>query len=1126
MKRFLLLLMLICCGIASSVQAALTPDREYYIWLNIYEKLLGNNAAADAPALSAFGTDADADSYVFIAEDSGKSGYVLLRQKSSGRYLAASSANNWSMVFESNRSTDDRFCWKTDEGTYTYLVNKKNSKYVGVDGAGKGSDYVAIYYNKPRGSHSQFSVIPVAGATWNEARAAYVSDVYTNAQGIREIDYCLVKDMEINRSDTIDIHITANERPIQGSSKINLGSHRTWLILDNIEPSAAASYLSYVTINGRKASNGTNCRIAIYLNGTVIMPLIDKKIMKYHGTAGDFTLYAENNSTLSTRNNTMESFVLQRGYMATIATGQGGTGYSRVYVADHDDLEITLPEALARRVSSVNIKPWQYISKKGWADTGGATKGPSLRATWFWSWSAGYSSTSDMEYVPCRQHKSWPTASEVNNKTSSAAFSINEPEHSEQHTSDKCSCGGTVDSWYCTTITPDFLAGGGRIGSPQPTDFSWMYDYFGHVNDMAYRCDFAVTHAYWDISSRSEADYATWFTSHCKEVWTNTGRPLWITELEIGSSWGEKVTSYDTYRKYLLTLLQKMEECDWIERYAIYDYDVYTCYMFYRDDNWNRTSLTPAGQVYRDHRSTFAYHADYTKEPLWWAPSAKHPSITVKQNSSTGKFTFIISNPNTDMTDELYVERLMDDGTWQEVARETKRSVFDDATITITGIVVEGASADTDQFRVTVKTLKGVVISSTSGLIENPAIEASSKDVVEGWTLTREADNGYTKSTGDTYFEVWDATAAKMNFNYYQDITNLTPGIYRLTANVFNTTDGVIGATVNGAAGLYAQTPTQLYFAPVTEDAIIVSDATTLDGIPQYSIDRILVGADGNLRVGVRNLGAMSARWAGADNFLLTCVQRGFTKSDSIENSVQNATALYALMPSLADDTAAPASPYATPRDASRFIVNPDCNRATSYGWTTSNVSTKADAEAYDGVASNTYWNLWKSGAFTSALQQEVTGLPEGTYTFSAMLRGQSTALLTLSAVSTGDTSSQPSSVSITGTNLISDEGSGLSQGWHYVTTPPIHVAAGNTLTLALDVNASATAWWSADHFTLTLLEIPETITGIAAMQPATTTTRADIFDLAGRKVSTRDADSRQLQKGIYIINGRKILIQ
>ena len=638
-------------SIVLSAQAALTNGGEYYLWLNIYEKLIGSNDDDTAPALSAYGVKPNADNYIFVAEESATSGYVLLRQKSSGKYLAASGANSYSVVFESAAGTADRFLWKVDEGVYTYLTNKKNGKYVGVDGANKGKDYVSIYYDKPKGSHSQFSVIPATGNSWDEARQAYKSAVYTNAQGIQEIDYCQLKDAVIDRSDAIDIHITANETPIIDNTTINLGSDRTWLVFDNIVPSKVIStYLKYVTINGQKATNGSNCRVAIYLNGAAVIPK-PSPIMVCQGTDGEFTLNVGNKTDLSKQSNTMTSFVLRRGYMATLATGTNGGGYSRVYVADHADLEITLPKALTKRVSSVNVKQWQYLSKKGWGNQGGKSGTDKLRATWFWTWSADQASTADFEYVPCRQHRYWPSKDDVNSHTSTASVSLNEPEHSEQH--DNCSCKGTTDEWTAYTFNNDFLPSGGRIGSPQPTDLGYLTNYFKHVDNMASRCDFAVTHAYWDLADYDETSYANWFcNTQCKSVWNNTGRPLWLTEMEISASWNShKVENYEQNRKFLQVLLQKMEECPWIERYAIYGTDMWQTYMFYEANP--SKGLTPAGQVYRDHRATFAYNAKYTKEPTWWTPGVKAPTLVLKMNSTRNTITFTIGNTNGDATETL-----------------------------------------------------------------------------------------------------------------------------------------------------------------------------------------------------------------------------------------------------------------------------------------------------------------------------------------------------------------------------------------------------------------------------------------------------------------------------------------
>ena len=1059
--RFFVSIALCFSSISLLSAAPIQPGTEYYLWLNIYEKLLGSNSEGTAPALSAFSVNSDKESYVFQAEESGTNGYVLLRQVSTGKYFAASSSSSYNVVFESSKSTDDRFLWKLSEGTYTYLVNKKNGKYLGVDGANKGSDYVNVYYDKPKGSHSQFTVIPSNGKTWTEARQAYESEVYTNAQGVKEIDYCQLRNRTIDRSDAIDIHITSNDKPILGTAvTVNLGSDRTWLVFDNILASdVSSSYMRYVKINGEAAKNGTNCRVVVWLNGAAVIP-IPETIMTCQGTSGAFTLGVGSHTDLKKQSNTMTSFVLRRGYMATVASGVNDGGYSRVYVADHSDLEVELPASLSKRVSSVYVKPWQYLSKKGWGSTSGGSKGGTLRASWFWTWSAGYNSTSNMEYVPCRQHRYWPSASEVNNKTVTASLSLNEPEHSEQHTSDKCSCGGTINEWTAYTITNDFKASGGRIGSPQPTDFSYLTNYFEHVDNMQNRCDFAVTHAYWDIGGRSESGYASYFVDRCKEVWNSVHRPLWITELEIGSSWGESWSGYSdkygTYRKYLQVLLQKMEECGWIERYCIYSFDNYWSWMFYNDGG-----ITPAGQVYRDHRSTFAYNANYTKEPTFWTPSAKNPSVDVSLDNETQTLTFNVTNPNKDMTGRLLVERMDASGNWVTIYEETDRSLFESSTVKITGVDATGMDIENDLFRVTVITLNDVTVSSSSafsGYIKNPQIETEDKSSVNNWTCSRDAMNGYTKATGDTYFEVWSSNAKVISFNYYQDIEEELPnGIYRLKANVFNSSNNEEGAKVNGAVGLYAQTTDQLYFAPVTQDSELDTSTFTV-------IDSIIV-EDGKLRVGIRNLGEMGGRWAGADNFQLILLD-GLDDIDVDDLKQRNDSLLYDLMPEI--EGAEPDSTGFVARDATRFIVNDECNRSTSYGWTTKNIDYDS-GNPYNDKSSAPYWNIWKGSAFSSEMSQDIKGLPAGSYVLSVLVRASTNATLSLTATSGQDI--QTETAKGQGSEAVS--GSGYPSGWFEIKTDTVIVERGGVLTLKLNADLPESGWWSADRFKLTLTDIP-----------------------------------------------------
>lgn len=1135
MKRITAILWLLCLCISTSLQAAaLTADREYYIVLGIYDKALGSNGNGTSPALSALGTNEDADSYIFVAEYSGQNGYVLLKQKSTGRYLAASTSNSYSVVFQSTRGTSDAYCWKASEGPRQTLVNKRNtSRRLGIDGGKSGADYVSVYYNKLRGSHAEFDIIPVAGTDITDARRAFEGEIFTNSIGRQEVDYFQIFDKRISYSDPIDIHISASEGAIRGSaSRVTLGSLDTWLIFDNMKPEDLlnSSDIYRVYVGSSQARVGTNCRVAIYLNGSVVIPT-----RVGSNSLHALTLYSEPNcegtntwigadvtkTTLDRNNNMARSFILKRGHMATLATGTNGSGYSRVYVADHADLIINeLPTALDRRITSVFVKSWPYLSKKGWCSIKGTLNEEMsmMENTWFYTWSADNYSRNNMEYVPIRQHIYWPSMSQITEKAGTAVLSINEPEHSEQHES--CDCGGVVSAWKACTITPSFQATGARIGSPAPTDASWLKEYATNVDNMAYRCDFVAFHAYWGTNEASNVQ--SWY-DQLKSIYNNTHRPIWLTEWNNGANWTKESwpsnwdDQLENQRSKIQALVEMFDTCSFIERYSIYNW-VENKRAMIKDDKFD---ITPAGQVYRDNHSTFAYNRSVQPIPNWWAPSVKKPTFSLEKNATTGKLSFRINNANGDLTERLWVERQPGgEGEWETISEMTDRYRFDNEALSITNIDATGMDLETDRFRVVVTTILGKTAYSSSadlGFLTNPCIETDSQDEVNGWTCTRDAANGYTKAkTGDTYLEVWDGTASKINFDYYQTVTNLSSGIYSLSANVFNTTDNVEGATVNGAVGLYAQTTQSFYFAPVTTDYPLNAAAEDISDVPLSTLDRIIV-SDGYLRVGIRNMGTMTARWAGGDNFVLKRIGSLSGVNTNTERALADIQ-IYHLMPAL-DEGAS--SDISVPRDASAFIINPDANRKTNYGWEASNVEFKTDAESYDGNSNNTYWNKWKSGAFSSHLTQEITGLPAGKYTFSAILRGQSTATMTLSATANANTVTQ----TFIGTGTTSPAGSPYANGWQQVTTEPIMVDNAQTLTLSFSMTSSATAWWSADHFALTLVEIPDSRTAIqvpkATPEGFAEASSNSIYDLLGRRVS-----NSQLKKGLYIINGRKVLVK
>lgn len=1107
MKRITVVLFFVCLVLRATA-AGFQPGHEYYIALNIYDKYLGYNEAQDGPALSAFGTNSNPDSYVFVAEDCGANGYVYLKQKSSGKYLAASTSNGWSVTLQNNVSNTDAFKWKGEIGLDGYIRNKKNtSARLGVDGGKKGSAYVSIYYNKHQGSHASFRIIPAISQLIAEAEQAYVSDVYRNPWGVDVVDYIQLNGQTIDRNDRVDIHITHNETPIL-AGKVNLGSKDTWLVFDNIAPSVVVStYLKYVSIDGAAAVRGKNCRVAIYLNGSVVIPLPNSPFTGYtdKGQGGNsFDLTVDSHNDLGKNSNTMRSFVLKRGYMATIASGTSGSGYSRVWVADHNDLRVDLPQSLDLRATSVFVKEWQYVSKKGWCSTNSnskiATEMDKLRSTWYYTWSADRSSADNYEYIPIRQHIHWPSINQIKGqKKATAVLSLNEPDHSEQHESKQCDCGGIISSWKATTINNDLLCTGARIGSPAPTDASWLTEFAGHIDDMAYRCDFVAFHAYWGPNEANGT--GSWY-NQLKSIYDKTKRPIWITEWNYGASWTSPITSdqYETERKNIQAITELLDTCSFVERYAIYNWDSdWYRWMISKDDGW----VTPAGQFYRDNRSTFAYKASMQPIPNWWKPSVKTPTLLVKGSFTTERFNFEINNGNGDYTSTLVIQRSSDGNKWEDVYEVTSRELFENSKMIIEGVELPGTQPE-DQFRVVLTTiLNGSAVSGSvtcGGLLSNPQIIAESKSNVPGWNCTREAQNGYTKDDkGDTYFEVWNPTAEETKFDYYQELTGLASGVYRLTANVFNSTNGVEGATVNGAVGLYAKTSNQFYFAPVTIDSELNTDVQT-------EIDKIIV-TDGKLRVGVRNVGVMTARWAGADNFKLEYIGNAYEalkEESAIMVRKRFDAVLDAMLYDNGDETL----------DATRFLFNTDATYGNAFGWTVNNVGFNS-GEGYDGVKENKYFDKWSASEYTSSMTQTVGILPEGEYTFSALLRSSATHTLTLTATTE---SGKTATTSFTGTGTEVVNGSEYPMGWQLVKTAPVKVKKGESLTVSL--TTKGTSWWSADHFALTV-EDPKTV-GIDV--PYDNVRRIDdskVYDLSGRAVNAKN-----LRPGLYIIGGRKVVVK
>ena len=417
--------------------------------------------------------------------------------------------------------------------------------------------------------------------------------------------YASLTNTVVNMNRVSELHVTNASSPLSGCT-INLDSSDSWLFLENIIPSVAAStYLNQIKVNGSQANINSNVRVVQYANGAVIIPhspgfqplqIFNQE--NFSGTSMFLSQYtAYGTSSLGSMTSTFSSFILKRGYTATFAQNENGTGYSKNYVAQDCDLEIgVLPDKLKGQVKFIRIFPWRWVSKKGIAGNIGAN----LDIKWWYNWNLDQNSSLDKEYVPIRQNRWWPGLGQ-NWKTRGVSHLLgyNEPDHTDQA---NLAVGDAIWSW------PDLLGTGLRVGSPAPTDGgrdSWLYPFMEQADAADLRVDFVAVHYYWCYNPSNPSGAANQMYNFLKSIHDRTKRPIWITEWNNGANWTEKDCSDPTYAQQAAAIgamIDMLDSTPWVERYAIYNWveDV-------RRVEWDDGSPTTAGEVYRDQVSSIGY---------------------------------------------------------------------------------------------------------------------------------------------------------------------------------------------------------------------------------------------------------------------------------------------------------------------------------------------------------------------------------------------------------------------------------------------------------------------------------------------------------------------------------------
>ncbi len=482
------------------------------------------------------------------------------------------------------------------------------------------------------------------------------------------------------------------------NSTVNLNAADNRLYFENVKPSAViSSQLQYVSVNGVLASNGTNVSVTNYGSGAVVspysanyQPLQVFTEENYGGTSQQYVTVTPFDN-LGSFDNAVKSFKLKKGYMAAFATSADVSGYSRVYVAENDDLEVpVLPINLKGTISFIRTMKWHQVTKKGLA--GGSTEAINAEnITWYYNWNTGMDTTPNVEYVPIRQTQYWPSFTPAYTKDGyTHLLGFNEPDRPDQS---NMTVEAAISSW------PALLKSGLRVGSPATSDpFNpWMANFMTQAEANNYRVDYVALHCYWYKTA------AQW-KSDLQYIYDKYKRPIWITEWNIGANWTANNFPDDVntltdanatkHKNDLAAILTVLESADYVERYSIYNWvqDARAMYVTINDafktrnPNWQNyvwlqtapvisstatdyTVLTPAGQYYAKNASAKAYNTAKEYIPLW---KTKVETLSYTLSSDYKNITVKWTGTNKELVNKYVLER--------KLSGESAFSVFYEST--------------------------------------------------------------------------------------------------------------------------------------------------------------------------------------------------------------------------------------------------------------------------------------------------------------------------------------------------------------------------------------------------------------------------------------------------------------
>lgn len=339
-------------------------------------------------------------------------------------------------------------------------------------------------------------------------------------------------------------------------------------------------------------------------------------------------------------NNGAKSITLKKGFMATLAENEDGTGEGFNYMATVSDISVNLALVLQNKVSFIRVLPLlsTVVLKKG----AGATNNDevaALNVSWFYDWGPNDETTPTREFVPMAWGSGGASEASMNGviakKSLTHFLAFNEPDNKGQ---------SNLTTTAAIPLYKNLLRTGHRMGSPACTESQyrvWLSEFTNFTNQDKLRIDFVAVHWYdwgnWLSTLNPNPDPVAVFNrfkAYINNVYALYKKPIWITEFNANTN-----RTPATHEAFMKLVLPYLDSDPRVERYA----------YFFGNDIPSRSNgvLTNIGQIYSNHISTPANPENVVDQrPVYPNLIAWDTSTQLSGGVSAANFTPNLLDPN------------------------------------------------------------------------------------------------------------------------------------------------------------------------------------------------------------------------------------------------------------------------------------------------------------------------------------------------------------------------------------------------------------------------------------------------------------------------------------------------